>query len=208
MKKGNLRRDQILDCAQELIAQKGVSQTSTNDIVKELGIARGTFYHHFSSKEDMVDGLVDRLNQELFENAWACAKDSSIGPLERIFVTLSALQIKNQLGRRILDHLHSSENALLHQKIQDSMVQEIPPIFAYIVEEGIREGIFQSKYPLEAMELFVVYAITYFDDKAEVSSQNKTRRILAFIDHLALILSLSPQNKDRIKTILMERENV
>ena len=54
------RRKEILDAAEQLFAAKGYDKTSTNDILEKVGIARGTLYYHFKSKEDILDAVIDR----------------------------------------------------------------------------------------------------------------------------------------------------
>ena len=54
VKEAEERRNEILDVAERLFGTKGFDNTSTNDILKEIGIARGTLYYHFKSKEDIL----------------------------------------------------------------------------------------------------------------------------------------------------------
>ncbi len=44
-------KNEILDAAEHLFGTKGFDKTSTTDILNETGIARGTLYYHFKSKE-------------------------------------------------------------------------------------------------------------------------------------------------------------
>ncbi|MGE5677914.1 MAG: TetR/AcrR family transcriptional regulator, partial [Pseudomonadota bacterium] len=62
VKEAEERKNEILDAADSLFAQKGFDGTSTNDILEKVGIARGTLYYHFKSKEDIMDALIDRYN--------------------------------------------------------------------------------------------------------------------------------------------------
>ena len=55
------RKNEILDVAAELFVLKGYDKTSTGDILEKTGIARGTLYYHFKSKEELLDALVDRI---------------------------------------------------------------------------------------------------------------------------------------------------
>ena len=50
VKEAEERRNEILDAADMLFADKGFDNTSTNDILEKVGIARGTLYYHFKSK--------------------------------------------------------------------------------------------------------------------------------------------------------------
>ena len=66
VKEAEERRNEILDAADELFGRKGFDGTSTNDILEKVGIARGTLYYHFKSKEDILDALIQRYDCLLY----------------------------------------------------------------------------------------------------------------------------------------------
>ena len=74
-KEAEERRNEILDAVDELFGQKGFDGTSTNDILEKVGIARGTLYYHFESKEDIMDALIDRYSVRLLGAAQEIAAD-------------------------------------------------------------------------------------------------------------------------------------
>src|SRR5512137_2533599 len=59
-----LKRKEILDAAQRLIYAQGFEQMSVQDILDELNISKGAFYHYFNSKVSLLDGLMDRMMDE------------------------------------------------------------------------------------------------------------------------------------------------
>lgn len=61
------RRDELLSIAGELFAQRGFRNTTVRDIADAAGILSGSLYHHFDSKESMVDELLDTFQTELFK---------------------------------------------------------------------------------------------------------------------------------------------
>ena len=60
------RRDELLEIAAELFAEKGFKNTTVRDIADAAGILSGSLYHHFDSKESMVDELLQSFQSELF----------------------------------------------------------------------------------------------------------------------------------------------
>lgn len=69
VKNAEERKMEILDIAEHLFETKGFDNTSTNDILNEIGIARGTLYYHFKSKEEILDAIISRLTRQLLEKA-------------------------------------------------------------------------------------------------------------------------------------------
>lgn len=57
------RRNQILDAATRVFAQKGFHPTTIRDIAREAGIADGTIYNYFENKTALILGILDRLNE-------------------------------------------------------------------------------------------------------------------------------------------------
>src|SRR6195952_6081363 len=60
------RRAELLDIAAKLFAERGFKNTTVRDIADAAGILSGSLYHHFDSKESIVDELLDSFQQELW----------------------------------------------------------------------------------------------------------------------------------------------
>lgn len=189
VKEAEVRRNEILDAADELFAQKGFDGTSTNDILEKVGIARGTLYYHFKSKEDIMDALIERYGSRLLGAAQEAASDKSIPVVERIIHAVMALNLNGGSSEEIMEHIHKPQNALMHQKIQKVIINGVPPILADIIREGIEQGLFHTPYPYECMEMVVVYANTVFDDDiVALTDEERGTRMLAFICNVERLL--------------------
>ena len=62
-------KERILETALELFAQSGYLGTSMSDIAKELGITKGALYKHYTSKQEILDRIVERMNEMDYERA-------------------------------------------------------------------------------------------------------------------------------------------
>ena len=182
------RKNEILDVAEQLFVEKGFDNTSTNDIINEIGIARGTLYYHFKSKEDILDTIVERIRREKIAEAAAIVADRKIPILERLTGSVLALNIEGEVGVEVLEQIHKPQNALLHQKIQERIVNGVAPVIAKLIEEGNTAGIFDTKYPLEAVEMILTYSSTAFDELAGLSPAEIEKKSKAFIYHTERIL--------------------
>jgi AcrR family transcriptional regulator len=182
------RKNEILDVAEQLFVEKGFDNISTNDIINEIGIARGTLYYHFKSKEDILDMIVERIRREKIAQAAAIIADRKIPLLERLTESVMALNIEGGVGVEVLEQIHKPQNALLHQKIQERIVNGVAPVIAKWIEEGNTAGIFDTKYPLEAVEMILTYSSTAFDELADLSPAEIEKKSKAFIYHVERIL--------------------
>ncbi len=192
VKEAGERKNEILDVAGRLFAQKGYDSTSTNDILEEIGIARGTLYYHFKSKEDILDAMIDRMMGQMLVQAKALAGQKEIPVQRRLTMIIQALQIRGGPGDEIMEQIHKPQNALMHQKIQNRLLTELNPLLTGLIEEGIAQGICQTDYPSEVVEMTLLYVNTVFDNLAVRREEERRRKIAAFIYNLERLLQMEP----------------
>ncbi|WP_339203997.1 TetR/AcrR family transcriptional regulator [Paenibacillus sp. FSL K6-3182] len=191
VKEAQERRNEIIDAADELFGQKGFDGTSTNDILEKVGIARGTLYHHFKSKVDIMDALIERYSVRLLGTAQEIATDNSIPVVERIIRVVMALNLSGGSSKEIMEHIHKPQNALMHQKIEKVIINGVTPILTGIIHEGIQQGLFHTPYPYECMEMVVIYANTVFDDDmVQMTNEERASRIQAFVFNVERLLGV------------------
>lgn len=190
-KEAEERQNEILDVADKLFGQKGFDGTSTNDILEKVGIARGTLYYHFKSKEDIMDALIERYTVQILESAKKIAADKNISVYERIIGVVMALNISDGNGKEVIEHMHKPQNALMHQKIQKVIVNEVPPVLTGVIREGIEQGLFHTPYPYECMEMIVAYTNTVFDDAmVNLTNDEFAGRVQALIFNVERLLGV------------------
>ena len=103
---------------------------------------------------------------------------------------IQALQIRGGPGDEIMEQIHKPQNALMHQKIQNRLLTELNPLLTGLIEEGIAQGICQTDYPEEVVEMTLFYANTVFDDLTVHSEEERRRKIAAFIYNLERLLQM------------------
>lgn len=182
------RKKEILDAAEVLFARKGFDETSTGDILEAVGIARGTLYYHFASKEDILDAVIERMTCQLLADAKKITEEESLPVLERLTKAMLSLNVQSPLGQEVMSQVHKPQNALLHQKMQARLLAGVVPIFTKLEEEGIRQGLFQTDYPAQAAEMLMLYSNEAFDALVPQSEEEKQMRILGFIYHAERVL--------------------
>lgn len=188
-KKAEERKNEILDAANKLFSEKGYDGTSTNDILERVGIARGALYHHFKSKEEILDMLIERYSIQVLDTAKQIAADKRIPVCERFIRTMQALNVRQAGAHELIEQMHRPQNALMNEKAQRVVLREVPPILTPIIRDGIEQGLFDTPYPYECMELMIVYVNAVFDsDIIELSSEEKTSRLKAFLVHFERML--------------------
>lgn len=186
------RKNEILDTAERLFRTKGYEKCTINDILQEVGIAKGTFYHYFKSKEEVIDAVVWRYTCIVTSSAEEILMLENIGPVEKLMRSFMAMQITNNIDGDMLDDIHKIENALLHQKTLSQLVTTMAPILVKIIEEGIEKKVWSCKYPLEYMQIFLVASLTLTDQGIfELNVDSQMKIMIAMISMLEKMLDVT-----------------
>lgn len=192
VKEAEERKEEILDAAEKLFAAKGFDNTSTGDILDAVGIARGTLYYHFKSKEEILDGVIERITKQLMQNAREIVQKKEVPVLERLTKAIMSLNVESKIGDEIMEQVHRPQNALMHQKMQTTLLTGINPILTGLMEEGIEQGIFHTQYPESVVEMTILYANTAFDELniSELSPRQREKKIAGFIYNVERLMGM------------------
>lgn len=149
-----LRRNEILNAAQRFIYTKGYGQMTIQDILDDLHISKGAFYHYFDSKQAVMEGLTERLYLEAEALIAPLLADPTLSALEkfrRFFETLSRWKMEQKafvLG--LLHAWYADDNALLRHRVQAHMSERIGKLLSGIITQGVREDVMDAPYPQHA----------------------------------------------------------
>lgn len=113
-------RNHVLDMAERVFLEKGVSRTSLDDIAASAGVTRGAIYWHFKNKADLFDALMQRVSLPLEDMALR-AENGNEDPIE--FVRALAMQV---IGRLISDPQSRRVQEICHYKVE--YVDEMAPL--------------------------------------------------------------------------------
>lgn len=193
------RKNEILDAAKTLFMTKGYVKTTVNDILQATGIAKGTFYYYFQSKEEVMDAVVERLIDIAAEAAQNIASDPALPATEKLRRIVAMPEPEAKEKDRMIDEFHQTENAEMHQRSLVQTVLRLSPILAQIIEQGIREGTFHTSCPRETIELLLVASQFLLDDGLfHWQPEELTKKARAFALMMETSLGAEPGSFDYI----------
>ncbi|MBP5298341.1 MAG: TetR/AcrR family transcriptional regulator [Lachnospiraceae bacterium] len=185
MKKGERRKQELLEIAYKMFLSKGYENTSVDDIIAEAGIAKGTYYYYFPSKEQTLEEVIDLMLDKETERAKAIL--ASDYPIEQKLVGIIASFRPDEAEMTIKDALHEQENLLMHEKIKNKLMDRMVPLVCEVAEQGIREGKFNCDNVPERVKMIIILSNEVFD------SDNYTETDIAvFIDTIERMLYAKP----------------
>jgi AcrR family transcriptional regulator len=213
------RRNQILDAALQLIYSKGYDKMTIQDILDQLQISKGAFYHYFDSKVSVLEALVERMAAQQVEPVFhSIAEDPNLTALEKLhrYFDLSTYWKTSNKAflMKLMKNWYSDENALTRQKMLAKTSQHHGPFFTEIIHQGVREGIFTTPYPEIASQMVInmIYDLAYTSGQLlilEGAKQNDTlpraeTLFAAYSDALERVLgapkgSIQPMTTEALK---------
>lgn len=153
-----VRKREIVETARRFFFQHGYEDTTIQDIIDTVGIAKGTFYHYFRSKMDLLDEMVELTANEMAASLRPAieADTTALEKFNALFKRGIAFKMENiDVFLVFLSVLFKDENAVVRDKLYRSMVRKHTPLFQRIIEQGIEEGSFRTPYPEDAAELMM-----------------------------------------------------
>ncbi|MED0903741.1 TetR/AcrR family transcriptional regulator [Bacillus nitratireducens] len=202
------RRKEILETAERLFITKGYTKTTVNDILKEIGIAKGTFYHYFKSKEEVMDEIIMRIIKADVTKAKAIVSNPNIPVLEKLFRVLMEQSPKSgDVKDKMIEQFHQPNNVEMHQKSIVQSIIHLSPVLAEILEQGIAEGIFSTPYPQETIELLLSSAQVIFDEGLfQWKPEEMMRRVKAYIKMMEVSVGAKEGSFDYMVEVLIKQK--
>ncbi|MDW5318182.1 TetR/AcrR family transcriptional regulator [Rhizobium sp. PL01] len=140
------RREQLLDCAQSLFFARGYDATTINDIMTLAGVSKGGFYHHFASKDQVLEALSRRMAGQAVERIGDVLDHPGLSPLDRLNLAFERMrQFKAGDGPKIVkafEAAFTTENLILYDRLNRATSAVVAPLLTTIIEKGMDEGAF------------------------------------------------------------------
>ena len=175
MKKGEKRKLELLQIAYRLFLNRGYENTSVDEIIEKAQIAKGTFYYHFQSKEQILEDVIEMMiDSEVDMAKQIIGMDISIP--QKIVGILTSLKPADS-EQPIKDALFHPENVLMHDKVRKKLIEVLIPLLSEVVKEGVNAGIFSCDNIPERVRMLLIISNGTFNERTF-----SERDISVFID--------------------------
>lgn len=176
--------ERILDVSQRLFLEKGYENTTIQDIVDELGgLTKGAVYHHFKSKEEIMDAVGDRMffSNNPFE---AVRGSTDLNGLQKLREAVRLNQSDQERVRLTAQSIPIAKSPRLLQEMIISNRKVLTPYFLELIEEGNRDGSMHTDYPREIAELLPLLTSLWLLPSVYPASREQMKRKFLFLGEM------------------------
>lgn len=176
--------ERILDVSQRLFLEKGYENTTIQDIVDELGgLTKGAVYHHFKSKEEIMDAVGDRMffSNNPFE---ALRGRTDLNGLQKLREAVRLNQSDEERVRLTAQSIPIAKSPRLLQEMIVSNRKVLTPYFLELIEEGNRDGSMHTAYPREIAELLPLLTSLWLLPSVFPASREQMKRKFLFLGEM------------------------
>lgn len=153
------KRNEIINVAQRLIFAKGYERMTIGDVLTELKISSGAFYHYFDSKPALLEAFIERGQEDVEKIIIPIIHDPNLSAIEKLqcfFDTLDQMRSAQQTFLvELLRVWYTDHNAIVREKVNQVILERRGPMLNEIIRQGIQEGIFTTAYPDQAGEIIL-----------------------------------------------------
>ena len=180
------KRDLILDAMQELMLTDNVQSISVSEIAQKAGIGKGSIYYYFSSKNDILEAVIERSYSRVLDGGKELAAAGGMDAFQKMEIIYracldSSLVLHHQ--EEVIGTFNElQQGALIYQNYARMIITKLEPILSDIIRQGILEGNIRCEYPDETARIVLIVLTTILANQlAPVSREEISRVMKAFI---------------------------
>jgi AcrR family transcriptional regulator len=218
VKERTVRRSEILDSAGRLIRSKGYEQMTVQDILDDLRIAKGTFYHYFGSKLALLEAFIERMLGDVDQLVGPIVSDPGLPALKKLQQLFGEIARWKTEQKTVLIALlriwYTDDNVIVRHKLRATGLKRFAPYLAAIVRQGIAEGVMSTPYPEQAAEIVILIGrglddalaeYLLLDDPAIETSERIECTIAAYTAAVETILGIPPNSLHFVDTETLDQ---
>jgi len=183
-----LRKDQILDAASEVFAEKGVHESRMDDIVEESGLSKGTLYWYFKSKDDILIAIFEKMFSREFEQLSVLVSTGGSAAERILTFTEEVVKDINRMLRLMPLAYEFISLAFRRKFVQDTFkhyINSFMGLLTPIIQQGIDNGEFKQIDPFDVSiaigAIFEGTILLWVYDRTLVTPETHTIKGINFI---------------------------
>lgn len=149
------RRQDLIDVAAQLFLKQGYENTTVNQIINSLSLAKGTYYYHFKSKGDILIAVSDKLISDTQKKLVAIHKRNDKDVLWRIREILSIFHDDFYRNRTIWKLVYHDSNVAMHKQVTKIGSKRFTPLLTDVLQEGMEKDLIHVPHARETAQVLI-----------------------------------------------------
>ncbi|WP_297638838.1 TetR/AcrR family transcriptional regulator [uncultured Clostridium sp.] len=190
--------NRILNTSMELFLKKGYDNTTIQDIVDALGdLSKGAIYHHFKSKEEIIEAVIPRLYKGSEEDMVEMDNSIPKNGLEKLRKMLLQ-SLKNPAQEKLIKAAPTlmKNPKILTQQIYEVVEKIVPSVIEPVIREGMEDGSIKTNNPKEIAETMMILMNVWMNPSVFYTNQEEFRNKFEFLKGLTEGLGLPVFNEE------------
>lgn len=151
-------KEKIIEAAYTLFGEKGYDKTSVAEIIEYAGASKGGFYHHFKSKEDILETITFNYIAMIHDHYEEILKDRELSVIDKFlesFYRVNELKVASMKDWDKIKNLYAYEdNHSLLRRMGQRFESETAQFYFNLIKMGVEQGVFTVDYPKELSVLW------------------------------------------------------
>lgn len=171
------RKQELLEAALRLFDRHGYDAMRVDDILSEVGISKGGFYHHFKSKEAVLREAVHREQVNLLSGLETTSDE--VDPVEGLLAVFEKGSVSLGAGEGVLSTLQSFQARTIYlDQLEIELEQHLKPYLQQLIRTGVEHSVFRSVNPEATAEIF--FAVNNHGNRQAILKQLDQQTLAQF----------------------------
>ena len=170
MRKGEESKRKIIDAAEKLFSENGYANTSVQDVLDELGISKGGFYHYFETKMDLLAAVCSRRAKDWYDQGIAYVHALRTGPVEKLNAALKLVSTLDRQSPSLLGTITeltlTAQDSSVRSELRKITLDMLTPLVEEIIDLGAREKQFAVRRAGEVARIVTMLALDINEEAA------------------------------------------
>lgn len=194
--------ENIIMVSAQLFMEKGYEHTSIQDILNTLNLSKGGLYHHFKSKEEILNAVMQKriqyVEQRFHYMIQNTKAENAKDKLKKIMYQLTSDLKTQTLDMALSSHI---EPYFVVNGLQSCMKQDAP-IVCKLIEDGMKDGSLQTEQPALCSEVFLMLLNYWVNPALYGRDYEETKDRLYYLQYIMRQLGLDIMDDDVITIML------
>jgi len=178
------RRRDLVTVAEQLFLKQGYENTTIDQIIGSLKLAKGTYYYHFRSKEDILIAVSDKLISDTLQKLYAVHAQSEKDVLWRIRMILSIFHDDFYRNQTIWRLVYNDNNIAMHKQVSKIGAKKFTPLLTDVLQEGKEKNLVHIPHAHETAQVLISLFDVFSHQLCAAKGHDKRVRIFETLRHM------------------------